>query len=294
MIELPEVHVLAEQINQTLEGKTIKNVTANANPHSFAWFSGDPAAYNGMLSGKKITKANVDIYNESVLEIICDDMLLNITTPIKYHAPGGKLPKSHQLLLEFADGSHMSCTVQMWGGMLCTPLADKGVKDTSWYFVNPDAVANYKENEEIKNRLLPSPLSDAFDKAYWNSLIDSVKQNMSAKAFLATEQRIPGLGNGVLQDILWNAKIHPKRKLETMTNEDKERLFSCVKSTLKEMKDKGGRDTEKDLYGQKGGYNTVLSKNTLLSPCPACGSNLVRQAYMGGNIYFCPGCQPVP
>lgn|GEM_PF-2077218 len=34
--------------------------------------------------------------------------------------------------------------------------------------------------------------------------------NPCPKAFLATEQRIPGLGNGVLQDILWTARIHPK------------------------------------------------------------------------------------
>ena len=32
MIELPETYVLAEQINQTLVGKTIMNVTANAHP----------------------------------------------------------------------------------------------------------------------------------------------------------------------------------------------------------------------------------------------------------------------
>ena len=28
-------------------------------------------------------------------------------------------------------------------------------------------------------------------------------------------------------------------------------------------------------------------------PCPACGSGLVREAYMGGNIYYCPVCQPI-
>jgi formamidopyrimidine-DNA glycosylase len=57
------------------------------------------------------------------------------------------------------------------------------------------------------------------------------------------------------------------------------------------MTDKGGRDMEKDLYGQPGGYVCLLSKNTLDKPCPVCGETLVRQAYLGGNIYFCPGCQ---
>ena len=55
----------------------------------------------------------------------------------------------------------------------------------------------------------------------------------------------------------------------------------------------GGRDTEKDLYGQAGGYRTILSRNTLDKPCPVCGGALIREAYLGGNIYFCPVCQPM-
>ena len=274
MIELPEAHVLAEQIEQTLVGKIIRNAAANTHPHGFATYTGDPASYNTMLAGKKITKAGADLGTSAIwdsnVEIICEDMLLSISTPIKYHAPGEKLPAKHQLLLEFEDGSHMSCTVQMWGSMLCVP---------------------YMENAE-RRKQGPSPLTDAFDKEYFNSLWDSVKPTMSAKAFLATEKRIPGLGNGVLQDILFNAGIHPKRKLQTVSSEEKDKLFSSVKFTLKEMKDRGGRDTEKDLFNQKGGYQTILSSRTLIYPCRVCGNGLKREAYLGGNIYYCSVCQP--
>jgi len=33
MIEIPEAHVLAEQLNDTIKGKTIHNVIANQSPH---------------------------------------------------------------------------------------------------------------------------------------------------------------------------------------------------------------------------------------------------------------------
>ena len=46
------------------------------------------------------------------------------------------------------------------------------------------------------------PCTDAFDLAYFRSLRDEAGENISMKTFLATNQRIPGLGNGVLQDIL--------------------------------------------------------------------------------------------
>jgi len=54
------------------------------------------------------------------------------------------------------------------------------------------------------------PLSDENTEDYFFSLMDGVKQTYSIKAFLATEQRFLGLGNGVLQDILFNAKVHPQ------------------------------------------------------------------------------------
>ena len=277
MIEIPETYVLSEQIEQTLTGKTIISAAANTHPHSFAWYTGDPAAYGAMLAGKKVTGANpgTGYTCGGNTEIVCEDMLLVISTPIKFHAPGVKLPAKHQLLLEFEDASHMSCTVQMWGSMFCAPVTES------------DKLGHFEY------RHLPDPLTEAFNEAYFDRLFGAAKPSLSAKAFLATEQRIPGLGNGVLQDILFNARIHPKRKLETMNDRDKQALFNSVKSTLAEMRELGGRDTEKDLFNRNGGYRTILSKNTIAQPCRQCGGGLTRQAYLGGNIYFCAACQPL-
>ena len=105
---------------------------------------------------------------------------------------------------------------------------------------------------------------------------------------MATEQRIPGLGNGVLQDILFKSRIHPKRRLATLGDAELGRMYSSVKSTLRDMADRGGRDTEKDLLGKPGGYKTLLSKNTFAEPCPGCGGAIVKEAYLGGAVYYCP------
>ncbi|HWR19851.1 MAG TPA: endonuclease VIII [Clostridia bacterium] len=282
MIELPEAYVLAEQINNTLVNKTIISACANAHPHTFAWFTGDPKEYNDKLFGRKITSANPGTQYTCVgnTEIICTDpagdktdMLLTISTPIRYHAVGEKLPKHHQLLLEFEDHSHLSCTVQMWGSMFCYLASENGLPD------------GYTCNKA------PSALSNTFDESYFNMLLAGVKPSLSVKAFLATEQRIPGLGNGVLQDILFYAGINPKTKLEKLSDDIKERLYKSVKTTLADMVRRGGRDTEKDLFGHEGGYKTVLSKKTVHSPCPICDATIVREVYLGGNIYYCPICQ---
>jgi len=177
MMELPEAAVIARQITETLTGKRIASAVANASPHKFAWYSGDPAEYNDRLASQVIRGAET-----------------------------GKL---------------------------------------------------------------------------------------SAKAFLATEQRIPGLGNGVLQDILWTARIHPKRKMAELSDQAIDDMYIAVKSVLADMVAKGGRDTERDLFWQPGGYRTVLSRNTVDTPCPACGTTIRKEAYSGGAIYVCETCQPL-
>ncbi len=272
MFELPEAVVLAGQINQALKGKRILKATANHSPHKFAWYSGDPAEYNQKLAGKVL--GNATSFGGCV-EIEVEEMRLEISTPLTLHPAGSKLPLKHQLLLEFDDASAVSATVQMWGGLFCFQKGEKSG------FIDSDSA-----------REKPSPLTAAFDRACFDGLFDENTPKLSAKAFLATEQRVPGLGNGVLQDILWTARIHPRRKMASLSAVEIQAMFEAVKNVLKAMTEQGGRDTERDLFDQPGGYRTVCSKNTVDRPCPACGSTIIKEAYMGGSVYYCPGCQP--
>ena len=273
MIELPESTVLARQISETLKGKRIVCVAANASPHKFAWFTGDPGNYPTLLAGKKIESAAAF---GNFVEIEVADTLLAISTPIKYHPAGEMPPKKHQLYLAFEDDSGLSCTVQMWGAMLCLP------RDT------PGGMPDYQIAKQK-----PSPLVKDFDRPYFDSLFTPDCDALTAKEFLATKQRIPGLGNGVLQDILWAARVHPKRKMGELLQPEKDALFEAIKHILCKMTVHGGRDTERDLFDQPGGYKTVLSKNTVHTPCPVCNTLIRKEAFLGGAIYFCAKCQPL-
>jgi len=138
----------------------------------------------------------------------------------------------------------------------------------------------------------PSPVSPIFDKGYFDRIIYAPEvKKLSLKALLATEQRIPGLGNGVLQDILFKAGMHPKKKVHTLSEKDNKILFDSLKATLSAMAAQQGRDTELDLFGRPGGYRTLLSKNTVDKPCPACGAPIKKESYMGGSVYYCEKCQ---
>ena len=96
-----------------------------------------------------------------------------------------------------------------------------------------------------------------------------------------------------MQDILFNSRLHPREKVKNTTSPQRDLLYRALISTLKEMRDRGGRDTEKDLLGKAGGYPTRMSKHTVNKSCAVCKSIIEKASYMGGSIYFCPYCQPL-
>lgn len=274
MLEIPESCNIARQISQTLTGRRVTDVQAAHSPHGFAWYLGDPTDYPRMLAGKTVNDAQA-LGGYVQTQIGDMDFIFHDGVNARYLPPEGKIPAKYQMLLSFDDGSRLYCTVQMYGGMMVCPT---GSYDTEYY-----APARDK----------PNPLTSTFDEKYFAALRAATPDKLSAKAFLATEQRIPGLGNGCLQDILFNARVHPQSKLAALSQKDIENLYHSVKETIAAMTDQGGRDTEKDFFSQPGGYSTIFSSKTWKRPCPHCDGEIQRKAYMGGNVYFCPSCQPL-
>jgi len=272
MLEIPESKVMSLQIEEVLAGRRIVKVKTASSPHKFAWYNGDPLEYDALLSGKQIVSSRG---HGMFVDIICEDNTYIIAgdgTNIRYYLSQEQSPEKYQLKIIFDDDSCIVFTVAMYGGI----WACKGEFQNSYYQGSMNSI---------------SPLDDAFDAAVFEKVFQSVTKDISIKALLATEQRIPGFGNGVLQDILFNAGVHPKRKKSTLSDFEKGELFHSLKVTLKSMTENGGRDTEKDLFGQYGRYKTLLSKNTINRPCPNCGNTIVKEAYLGGAVYYCPVCQ---
>jgi formamidopyrimidine-DNA glycosylase len=272
MLEIPESKTISLQAGNTLKGRRITEVFNATSHHKFAFFYGDPAGYAEILKGRQVKSTKG---HGMFVDIHCDEntcITIGDGTNMRYYSHHEQPPEKYQLLVVFDDDSFVACNVAMYGGI----WVYKGIFDNQYHQKSLSSI---------------SPLDDNFDEFYFENIVKNSVKDIPAKALLATEQRIPGIGNGVLQDILFNAGIHPKRKKSTLTDSDKAELFHSLKTTLKNMTDMGGRDTEKDFFGNNGGYKTLLSKNTVKHPCPRCGDPIVKEAYLGGAVYFCPTCQ---
>jgi formamidopyrimidine-DNA glycosylase len=275
MIELPEAIVIARQMDATLKGKRIISGDRGNSPHKFAFSSGTSEEYTTIFAGQ--TVGGTTSHGMSILTEIGADHTLVLGCGgerILFHTDERSLPKKHQLFLHFEDGAYLTVTISGWGNTLLLPRAEAG-----------------RHQHVQQDRI--TPLDDAFTLDYFCQLFEPLAQDSKAslKYFLISEPGVWGIGNGCLQDILFRAKIHPRRRVVDIAEDEQRALYDAIKDTLTRMVALGGRESERDLYGNRGGYVRILDSKTKGKPCPECGTPIEKIQYLGGACYLCPSCQ---
>jgi formamidopyrimidine-DNA glycosylase len=277
MIELPEATTIARQMNAELKGKRIADGNRGNSPHKFAFYNHSPEEYAAILKDKTMGEASVNgPLILAALEPGYSLILGGGGERIVYRRSPAELPKKYQLLLHFSDDTYLSVSVQGWGSA----------------FVLTQSEVPHHQFVNLRN---PSPLGDGFTLEYFHSLFTALAASdpVSVKFFMISKPGVLGVGNGCLQDILWHAGIHPRRRAAGLSGNEQAALHAAIRSTLKEMVDGGGRDGDFDLYDHPGGYKRILYSKSVGQPCPVCGEPIQKEAYLGGAIYFCPQCQPL-
>ncbi len=102
---------------------------------------------------------------------------------------------------------------------------------------------------------------------------------------------IVGLSNSAFQDIIYRAKLHPKRKTSELNEVERRALYDAIKLVLRERIRLNGKDQFQDLYGKQGSYLPAMGPNMKEKPCPICGTQTEKLSVGGGQVYFCPTCQ---
>jgi len=279
MIEMPEAATLARQMNEELTGKTISRFARGTQTHRFLWLNRPDEEYEGILPGRTVTGASH--YGRSIYLFMGAEYMLwwsDAGGRILYHPPEVEPPAKYPLSWEFSDGSHLTYALQMWGAVK--------LLDRSEFNAKPHAETG-----------LP-PLHPGFTFERFEAMLDAYpeKGSKGVKAFLvatgyALPDHINGLGNAILQDILFHARLSPKRKIPDITPGGRQALYAAIQSTIAGAIEKGGRCDETDLYGEAGGYTRLMDKNTAGTPCPNCGTSIQKISYLGGTCYLCPECQ---
>ena len=266
MPELPEITVLGRQMKGALVGKTITaieilqpkclNVGEDTFRRALTGAQIRDVAYHGKWVVVEITRGWL---------LLCLGMGGEILL-----VQGAKFPEKRRLTLDLNDGTHLVINF--------------------WWFGYAHYAAELADHK-MTSRLGPNALDLSLEA--FRELLRGRRGGI--KAFLLNQARIAGIGNVYVQDPLFQARIHPLRKIDSLSDGEIETLWHALRETLQESIDYGGSMWEQDLYGNKGrwGKEHMLIAYRKGEPCPECGTTVEKIETGSTSGFICPQCQPL-
>ena len=110
------------------------------------------------------------------------------------------------------------------------------------------------------------------------------------KGVLSREQFLAGIGNAYADEILWQARLHPYRKVSSMSAQEIDRLYTAMNVTLRESIKKVEAAMGEDIHLKPRDFFAVHMRGG--QACPRCGGRVSAITAQGRITNFCRSCQP--
>jgi formamidopyrimidine-DNA glycosylase len=281
MPELPEVETIARGLRKTIVGKKVKVVQA-------------------IFPG--IVKQNFDTFKKAILQKV-----------IK-----GVRRRGKYLLLDLAGGKTIMVHLGMTGNFLFVNKASKPHPssknpaskhdhlifrfcDSNAYLCYNDQrkfgkikVFNTKEENNIPELKKLGPEALDITASEFVEIFRGRKGRI--KSALLNQQIIAGLGNIYTDESLFEAKINPAQKIDSLNENKVRELHRAIKKILHKAIKAGGSsiDNYLNIDGRMGEFqlqHKVYGREG--ERCKRCGTKIKRIKINQRSSYFCPRCQPI-
>jgi formamidopyrimidine-DNA glycosylase len=276
-VELPEAKILSEQMNLELRGKHVKSYLLKdyERLQRIGMMDKDLTSFNQLVDGK----IESVISRGNVICVKFDNGANLILGPeyggeIFYHTDAANVPKFH-LRVDFSDGSLL--TVRLTSMGVIQVLKDDELERSYVYKRDFDSTKLSPTDEEFTFERFSKRMADN------NKMLKSV--------LVGKDAILVGVSNSTFQDILYRARLHPKRKASELNAEEKRSLHDAIRFVLKERIRLNGKDQFRDLHGKQGSYMPAMGPNMKQQTCPECGTSIEKLSLGGGHVYLCPNCQ---
>ncbi len=115
------------------------------------------------------------------------------------------------------------------------------------------------------------------------------------KSFLLDQNRLAGIGNAYIHDILFRARLHPLRPIPSLCESEVTRLHSAIREEFERSIRLGAASYEVDIDGRPGGFggDHLLVGYREGKPCPECGTAVAKIKTGSTASFVCPRCQPL-
>ena len=266
MPELPEIVVIAKQMDKILRKKEVQSVSITQPKCG----NRPVEDYMKCLPGKKVERVSP---LGKWIEIVLDNQVrflisLGMGGEIRYFKGAQTPPEKSRLIVRFSD--------------------ETGFYVTLWWFGYFHLVLN-QETHSMTDALGPDPLNISEDE--FLSLL--IKKRGNIKSFLLNQKRIRGIGNFYIQEILFQAGMHPLREIDSIPEKEKRGLYRATRKVLEQSIALDSSSYELDFFGKKGKYG--LDRMSIGyqedKTCPVCRTKIRKIKTGSISQYICPQCQ---
>lgn len=286
MPELPEVETVRQDLLKYILNKKITGIEIKL-PRLLR---GDGIDFRNGVEGRKI----VDIERiGKLLMLILDssDIILvhlKMTGQLIYQddknlMAGGHSQSDADLLLP-NQHTYIILKFQGGGSLYFNDMRTFGY----WKLIKAD------EKAAIIAKYGMEPVRDNWTWENWEKIIKKHPQ-AKLKSFLLNQSYISGLGNIYVDEAAFCAGILPDRKVGTLSETEKKKLFECIPAIINEALGYKGT-TFRDYRngdGKKGNYTNILKVFRRQGElCSRCGKAEIQKIKLAGRgTHFCPHCQ---
>lgn len=270
MPEWPDLHVLRQRLDRALTGKAV---------------------------------AAAEVYNPIILRAVI---------PMPQWLEGRRLAGlSHRgkfLLFHWDDESLMVVNPMLTGHFALTEPGAKRTKDSAFAITfEGDVQLRYRDEKQMgkayllrgedPDRMVPGfvdlgPEADPATLDEQDFIARGRKRQYEVRNLLLDQSFLAGIGNAYADEILFEARLHPKRKLSSLSPEEWAVFARAVRTVI-------ARGVEAVEAGLPPGLGVKVRSHMQVrgrenTPCPRCGTRIVLRSLGYLETNFCPGCQPAP
>jgi formamidopyrimidine-DNA glycosylase len=269
MPELPEVETVARDLNERLVGLTILGVKVH---------------FEGSLDTAS---------REDFSQALTGRRILGVGRRGKY------------IIVKLSDEQAMLVHLRMTGQLLVRDKSDIPDKHVHLAYDLEDGCRLWfrdvrkfgrvylaQDPDEVTNKLGPEPLDPDFTEGAFCARL--TRHRGMLKPLLLDQRFLAGLGNIYVDESLFQASLRPRRRVDTLAEDDPPRLYRAIRRVLSEAIANRGTSLSDyvDSRGEPGRNQEHLAVfRRAGGPCPRCGTPIQRDRVGGRGTFYCPTCQ---
>ncbi|APR79677.1 Formamidopyrimidine-DNA glycosylase [Minicystis rosea] len=270
MPERPDLEHVVPILDRELRGQTITDVRVDK-PVVLRVALRDPVT---VIVGRSITTVRrrahfviVGLGGDPALEIVVAPMLAGRFTIAK---PDDRRPADLALTLSLGDGRELRYRDDVQMGKVYVIEAGRWDQVPGLAAIGVDVLD-----------------PKAFTRPAFRAL--AKKRKDQVKVFLMDKAALDAMGNAYADEVLWEARLHPKTFVRSLSEAEIDALHDAIVKVLSNARDEIARRAPP--LDQKL-RDFLVVRNRHGEACPRCGAKIRKAGVHGHDAFFCPECQP--